>query len=162
MSLLFCVLDEIACVLWIQSHHHIPEVSPVYHPTYWKWVRHVALELRILDHLWVVMLDRQLVVVRDVHHLDLLHFKKHLFFSQNLLEEVFVYTEIRRNVELTKGSVRDELVSLTVVLWSTLWSHFCFWTCLWALKADAIPFLADPRTVVATVAALICYRTFIT
>ena len=116
MSLLFGVLDEIACVLWIQSHHYVPEVGPVYHTTLWKLIRHVPLELRILHHLWVVMLDRQLVVVRDVHHLNFLHFKKHLFFRENLLEEIFVHTEIRRYVKLTKGSVNDELVSLTVAL----------------------------------------------
>ena len=56
------------------------------------------------------MLDRQLVVVRDIYHLDLLHLKKLLFFSQNLLEEIFVHTEIRRYVELTKSNVRYELV----------------------------------------------------
>ena len=116
MSLLFGVLDKIACVIWIQSHHYVPEVGPVYHTTLWKLIRHVPPELRIFHHLWVVMLDRQLVIVRDVHHLNFLHFKKGLFFRENLLEEIFVHAEIRRYVKLTKGSVNDELFSLTVIL----------------------------------------------
>ena len=43
--------DQVASVLWVQSHHDVEEVGPVYLPTLRKLVRHVAPELRVLDHL---------------------------------------------------------------------------------------------------------------
>ena len=113
MSLLLGMNDQVASVLWVQGHHDVEEVGPVHHPSLGLLVWQIAPELRVLHHFRIEVLDRKFVVEWNIYPLDFRHLEESLFLNENLLQEILVDANLRWNVELAKGIVREERCILT-------------------------------------------------
>ena len=101
------VLNQRMSVISIERHHNVPEVSSVNLPAFRKLVGHIATELWILNHGRPKVLDTELIVLRYVDPLNITQIEKRFLFLQDLPEEILVYTDLRRAVELPKVRVSE-------------------------------------------------------
>ena len=117
------MLDHITHVRCLHGVQDIPEVGAIRESAIRGGIRHELHEVVVGLHPRPELLDRELVVVRDVHIFDLVDLQQLFLFTKNLFKEVLVYHFLRRHVELkVLGKVFDK-VSLGTELAHELVNH---------------------------------------
>ena len=92
--------DYLAHILRVESIENVEEVLSVRRMTLGILIRKVHHEDRIILEVGEEFLDRELLILWYVDHLDICKFEELLLVCKNCSEEVFVHHDFWRQVEL--------------------------------------------------------------
>ena len=108
-----CMSNYFAHILRIESIENIEEVLSVRRMTLGILIRQVHHEDRIILEVREEFLDRELLILWYVDHLDIRKFEELLLISKNCYEKVFVHHDFWRKIELhCRHDERDLLIGI--------------------------------------------------
>ena len=89
-----------AHILRVESIENVEEVLSVRRMTLGILIRKVHHEDRIILEVWEEFLDRELLILWYVDHLDIRQFEELFLVCKNCSEKVFVHHDFWRKIEL--------------------------------------------------------------
>ena len=95
-----CMSNYFAHILRIESIENVEEVLSVRRMTFGILIRKVHHEDRIILEVGEELLDRELLILWYVDHLDICKFEELLLVCKNCSEKVFVHHDFWRKIEL--------------------------------------------------------------